>query len=224
MTPWPNGLGGRMSRGLRRTQGYHLVMTRAVPAVRRNETLRDLTDRVLPRPVGPGSSTTPLRGGVYLEGKDVQRLPIMVFVVLERSIDQVGSVVEQIADLQVAERSFRPVILTDQPAFEIARAHGYVADLVVPAHAWQSEWGSRQAYLTRRVMSVRHGLRAWEAIWVDGPSLNDGARLTIATLTRQFPRLDPPVVQLTTLGQARARLDTTDSPGREPPGDAGPAR
>jgi hypothetical protein len=63
-------------------------------------------------------------------------LPVVGILGLGLTDEQVAGLIEQVAGLQRAERSFRPLLVLDRPAFALARGHGFVVELVVPEATW----------------------------------------------------------------------------------------
>ncbi|SOC58094.1 hypothetical protein [Ornithinimicrobium cerasi] len=157
----------QLARWARRAPGYRTAVDRVLPAVRRNATLTDVVFRVfLPRH-GVGTLPVPLVPGRHLSGRDTALLPVVGVVGLGLSEDQVGSLVEEVATLQRAERSFRVLLVLDRPAFALARSHGYAVEVLVPQAAWAGHpqgtsppvpW---EDYLGRRLADVLDHYQLW---------------------------------------------------------------
>lgn len=162
----------QLARAARRTPGYRFALEQVLPRVRRSAVLTDLAWRVFAPRHGAGNVVVALHGGRYVEGPDVNRLPVVGVLGTGLSQEQAGQLVEHVADLQRRHPSFRPVLVLDRPVLAAARAHGYVVELVVPREDWArgdfvadpaaaAGEGSWEAYLARRLGSVVDHYQLW---------------------------------------------------------------
>lgn len=126
----------RIARWARGTPGYRAAVQHVLPAVRRNATLTDVVWRVFIPSHGAGTLPVPFHAGRHLTGRDTVLLPVVGILGLGLTAEQVAALVEQVAGLQRAERSFRPLLVLDRPAFTLARRHGFVVEVVVPEATW----------------------------------------------------------------------------------------
>lgn len=186
----------QLARWARRTPGYQAAVQHVLPAVRRNATLTDLVWRVFMPQHGVGTLPVPFTGGRHVGGRDAALLPVVGVLALGLDHDEVERLVEQVADLQRCERSFRPLLVLDRPDFATARRHGYVVELVVPQQHWADhpQAGSRtegaatswSAYLGRRLADIVDHYQLWHLARVGPEGLDP---LDLAVLRAIAPRL-----------------------------------
>lgn len=157
----------QLARWVRRAPGYRVAVDRLLPAVRRNAVLTDVAWRVFVPQHGVGTLPVPLHAGRHVTGRDAALLPVVGVLVTGLSAEQLDTVVEEVAALQRAELSFRPLLVLDRPAFPAARRHGYVVEVVVPRADWDTHpqgpgaTTSWEDYLGRRLAAVTDHYQLW---------------------------------------------------------------
>lgn len=176
-----------LARRMRRLPGYRWAVTSALPAVRRNATLTDLAWRVFSPGRGAGQVDTPFHGGRYLAGADVSLVPVVGFLALGLDADQVGELVDDVARRQRELGSFRPLLVTDQPAFAAARRHGFVLEVLIPLEAWEGDEASWTAYVAERVGSVIDHYQLWHLLRLDGARLGPLEVAVLHQLAKRLP-------------------------------------
>lgn len=157
----------QLARWARRAPGYRAAVEHVLPAVRRNAALTDVVFRVFLPQHGVGTLPVPFAAGRDLAGPDTVLLPVVGVVGLGLSTGQLEVLVEEVAALQQEDGSFRVLLVLDQPAFALARTHGYVVEVLVPLARWEG-WPqgagrpvSWEAYLGRRLADVVDHYQLW---------------------------------------------------------------
>lgn len=157
-----------LAAAVRRLPGYRAMHHLVLPRVRANTALTDIVWRVFRPETALGASATALHGGRHLEGPGVARLPVVGFDLLEVRPELLESAVDAIAALQRQTLAFRPVLVLAEPAFALAREHGFVVDVIASADDWWGDPAEHAAYVARRLVSVRQGFALWHLVRV-GP-------------------------------------------------------
>lgn len=156
-----------LARWVRRTPALRWAVAEILPRVRRNPVLTDLVWRVFAPRHGAGHVHVALHGGRALTGKDLDRLPVLGFLVTGADDEAAVAALDGIADLQRAGASFRPVVITDRPVFSAARSHGFVLEHVVSEEEYA---GGRHGsvpwadYVARRLGSVLDHYQPWHLV------------------------------------------------------------
>lgn len=155
----------RAARLARQVPGYPRLRRSLVPALRRNKALRTVAHRIWAvrrTDRGGGAPSSDITAGSLLDGVGTENLPVVGVIAFDLTADQVRHLVDVVAEEQLLTAAFRPLFVLDQPAFAATRRYSYVAELVVPAAAWQAEeeWS---AYLGRRLVSIQDtfGVAQW---------------------------------------------------------------
>jgi hypothetical protein len=185
----------KAARWARRTPGFRLAVDTVLPAVRRNATLTDVVWRVFMPQHGAGTLPVPFHGGVHLTGRDTALLPVVGVLALGLTDGQLETLVDQVAGLQRADRSFRPLLVLDRPAFGAARRHGYVVELVVPRAAWDSypqavtgtgatAW---EDYLGRRLAGIVDHYQLWHLARAGADGLDPLDLTVLRAITARLP-------------------------------------
>lgn len=171
-----------VAAAVRRIPGYRTAREVLLPRVRGNAALTDIVWRVFRPETALGAAVTPLHGGRHLEGAGVARLPVVGFDLLEVPSGALADSLDGIARLQRQTRAFRPVLVVAEPAFALAREHGFVVDVVASPADWWGDAADHAAYAARRLVSVRQGFRLWHLVRVrpDGTIPDADARLLAA--------------------------------------------
>ena len=187
----------RVARWARRTPGYRAAVEHVLPAVRRSATLTDVVWRVFMPQHGVGTLPVPLHGGRHLTGRDTPLLPVVGVLGVGLSDEQVEALVEQVAGLQRVERSFRPLLVLDRPAFAAARRHGYVVELVVPRDAWAdhpqsaarppADRTSWEDYLGRRLADIVDHYQLWHLARAGADGLDPLDATVLRAVARRLP-------------------------------------
>ncbi len=153
------------ARLARRVPGYRRLRRALVPRLRRNKALRTAAHRIWAvrrqdRRAGVPSSD--ITAGSIVDGVGTENLEVLGILALDLSADELTSVVEQVAQEQLLQASFRPVVVVDQPAFGTTRQFGYVTELVLTREQWDGD-GPWEDYLARRLDSMReaYGVGSW---------------------------------------------------------------
>lgn len=143
----------RAGRMARRLPGYRYARRTLLPRVRANATARSLVKRVFDV---DAAQRVPLdvTGGTLLGGVGVERLPVVVVIMLGVPAGQVGSVVDEVAQLQVLTAGFRPVFVMDVPELGAARRFGYPAELLTAEADWSDVSTPWNLYASRRLASI----------------------------------------------------------------------
>jgi hypothetical protein len=125
--------------------------------------------------------------GRLLDGMGTERLPVVLVVLFGTDLDTIEQVADEIARLQVATAGFRPVFVTDVPAFGVFRRCGYPAELLLPADGWQGRetW---HEYARRLVGLMFDAYRATAAATVGPEGLDEAARVVLGSLSADSRR------------------------------------
>lgn len=178
----------RLARWARLAPGYRLAIEQVLPRIRRNAVLSDLAWRVFAPQHGPGRVDVPLHAGRHLAGPDLSLLPVLGVLATGLSPEQATGLLDEVADLQQRTASFRPVLILDQPAFEAARTHGFVLEVLVPERRWSTDLPTWTDYVAARAASVIEHYQLWHLAVVADGHLDPG---TVALLTHLPQRLPP---------------------------------
>lgn len=177
-------------RWLRRVPGYRAVSVPVVRRLRASDLAVDLTTRLFPPDYDPASTRTPLRAG-SLHGPDVDRLPVVAFLALGRESSDITQVLESVLQLQRQSRSFRPVIVVDQPAFAEARRADVVMDHLVPRSGWHPLLAgdvTYDSYVAQRILDLRKHYPLVHLVHVTGPTIAEVDCQVIHQLARWLPQ------------------------------------
>ena len=177
----------QLARLAKRAPGYQLLLTEVLPRVRRSSVLSDLAWRVFAPRHGAGQVDVPLLGGRELTGSDVRMLPVVGVVALDAHQVGVSALMDQLATLQRAHRSFRPLLVTDVPAFSSARAHGYVLEHLLPRSSWEGDPEGHDAYVAERLTGLVDHYQLWTLLHADGAELGARDVSILAALTGRLP-------------------------------------
>ena len=192
----------RVARLAKRAPGYQLLLTEVLPRVRRNPVLSDLAWRVFAPKHGAGHVDVPLLGGADLTGSDVRMLPVVGVVALDADEPGVSRLLDQLAALQRQHRSFRPLLVTDVPAFGAARTHGYVLEHLLPRRSWQGDQEGYDGYVAERLAGLVDHYQLWMLLHAEESGLLTGRDVGIlAALSTRLP----------------AELDVRATPAPAPP-------
>jgi hypothetical protein len=125
--------------------------------------------------------------GRLLDGVGTERLPVVLVVILGADSDTIEEVADEVARLQVATAGFRPVFVTEVPAFGVFRRYGYPAELLLPADGWQGRetWNE---YARRLVGLMFDAYRATAAVTVGPEGLDEAARVVLGSLSADSQR------------------------------------
>jgi hypothetical protein len=96
--------------------------------------------------------------------------------------DTIEEVADEVARLQVATAGFRPVFVSDVPAFGVLRRYGYPAELLLPADGWQGRetWNE---YARRLVGLMFDAYRATASVTIGPEGLDEAARVVLGSLS-----------------------------------------
>lgn len=185
----------RFAAAVRKVPGYRAAREGLLPRIRGNATLTDLAWRVFSPETDLGAGRRPLKAGRHVTGPDLDRLPVVGFDLLAVPQAALPGAVERIAALQRDTLGFRPVLVLGVPDFGLAREHGYVMDLVASAADWWGDPADHDAYVARRLVSVRQGFQLWHLVRVgpDGDVPEADARMLAAVRPAMRRILDPDV-------------------------------
>ena len=175
------GKGVRAKHVIRQLPGVAAARRRVPPLLRRNKTLRHIARRLYAI-----DATAPVpsdvAAGRLLDGMGTERLPVVLVVILGAGRDTIEDVTDEVARLQVATAGFRPVFVTDVPAFAAFRRYGYPAELLLPADGWEGTetW---HEYARRLVGLMLDAYRASSAVTVGPEGLDEAARIVLGSLS-----------------------------------------
>lgn len=151
--------------------------------LRSSDTARSLVKRLYALDAG---SPVPLdvAPGRVVGGVGTESLPVTLIVILGADTDTIGGTVDEIARLQLMSAGFRPVIVTDRPAFAAIRRYGYPAELLLPRDEWDVDlqgvgW---EEYAQRRLALLFSTYRASASVNLGPAGLDDTARLLLGSL------------------------------------------
>lgn len=175
--------GRRVRQLVRRIPGLGPIRRRTVQTMRENSALRSLVRRIysidaalpVPLDVAPGK----VLGGVGTEA-----LPVTLVVVLGADRPTFVATIDDIARLQRVTAGFRPVIVTDQPAFVVTRRYGYPMELLLARETWDAdEHGSTwDAYARERIALLFATYRATASVTLGPDGLDAEAALLLSAL------------------------------------------
>lgn len=177
-----------LARWAKKTPGYRWALTEVLPRVSRSPVLSDLAWRIFAPRHGAGRVDVPLHGGRHVSGRDVNRLPIIGVVAPGLTGEEASALVAEVATLQQRLRSFRPLLVLDQPVFGAAREHGYVLEVLTPQDSFagtQEEWTT---YVATRLGGVIDHYQLWHLARAEHGRL---APLDVALLETLADRLPP---------------------------------
>lgn len=173
----------RLRQWVQHAPGLGPVRRRTVQALRKNSTLRVLVKRLysidvtlpLPLDVAPGK----VLGGVGTEA-----LPVTLVLVLGTDRPTFTATIDDIARLQRLTAGFRPVIVTDQPAFAVTRRYGYPMELLLTRDTWDaSDQGSSwDEYARERIALLFSTYRATASVTLGPDGLDTEAALLLGAL------------------------------------------
>lgn len=178
-----------MARTVRRLPGYTAVSRPALRAVRSSPMIADLVSRLFPPRFDPAGSVLPLRAGA-LTGRDVNRLPIVGFLLLDSDEDKVATLIEDVTQLQRRTSGFRPVLLLDGPHFAAVRAADMVMEHLVPARDWHGAIAGaveHDRYLAQRLLDLQRHYLAWHICRVGVEGIDALDRQVLAELADALP-------------------------------------
>lgn len=180
----------QLSRWAKRTPGYRFALEQVLPRVRRNAVLTDLAWRVFAPRHGAGNVDVALLPDRQVSGPDVGRLPVVGVLAMGLDDTQAEQLLADLAELQRATGSFRPVFVLDRPVFAAARRLGYVVEHVVSEREWASgtfgevPWPD---YLARRLGSVIDHYQLWHLVRAQVPQ--GGGRVQLSTVDEALLRV-----------------------------------
>lgn len=174
----------RMKQWARRIPGIRGARHALVREVRRSESMRALARRVFA--VGKPTTAPPdVASGRVLGGVGTESLPVVLVVALGADADLVSDSVDEIARIQLLSAGFRPVIVTDTPAFSAPRRYGYPAEVLVDRKSWVSGDhgdGTWEEYARKRLALLFDTYRATASVTVGSTGLDDSARVVLNAL------------------------------------------
>lgn len=179
-----------LARLARRAPGYDWALHELLPKVRRNPLLTDLAWRVFVPGTTVGEIDVPFHGGRYLQGSDVNRLPIIGVAGLGLDDAGVGALIEEVAARQRELASFRPLLILDRPAFGTAREHGYVLEVLTSQAQWDDAaptWPSWSDYAGDRLASLIDHYRLWHLALTEDGHLRPLDVAVLEQLRRRLP-------------------------------------
>lgn len=151
-----------IARLARRVPGYPFARRILIPRIRANTVFRAIAHRLWVTEVTVDGRGADLAAGNLLAGVGLQVLPVVMFALPDVPETELEPVVDDIAGIQLLTAGFRPVLLLGRPDFGAARKYGYVAELMPPVAAGQTDqvryWERlRHAYGTALVCEVTEG-------------------------------------------------------------------
>ena len=180
------GRGVRAKHVIRQLPGVAAARRRVPPMLRRNKALRLIARRLYAI-----DATAPVpsdvAAGRLLDGMGTERLPVVLVVMFGTGRDTIEEVADEVGRLQVATAGFRPVFVTDVPAFGTFRRYGYPAELLLPADEWHNKqtWNE---YARRLVGLMFDAYRATAAVTVGPEGLDEAARVVLGSLSANSRR------------------------------------
>ena len=173
----------RLKQLAKRVPGIQPARRRVLRRARSSAAMRTLVKKVF---AVEATSLTPLdvTAGKVLGGVGAESLPVTIVVMLNADAETVDRAVDEIAHLQLTLAGFRPVIVTDRPAFAAVRRYGYPAELLVPRDRWDStEQGmSWDDYARRRIGLLFSTYRATTSVTIGPGGLDASSRLMLRSL------------------------------------------
>lgn len=175
--------GRRLRQWARQLPGMQRARRWIARRLRSSDAARSLVKRVYALDAG---SPVPLdvAPGRVLGGVGTESLPVTLVVILGADADTIGGTVDEIARLQLMSAGFRPVVVTDRPAFATIRRYGYPAELLLPRDEWDVDVHgvSWEAYARRRIALLFATYRASASVNLGPGGLDDAARLLLGSL------------------------------------------
>lgn len=173
----------RVRQWVKRVPGMQLTRRRMLRAVRSSPAMRSLVRQVyavdtaspVPVDVAPGN----LLGGVGTEA-----LPVVLVVVIGADTETVEVTVDEVARLQLLGAGFRPVFVTDTPAFAATRRYGYPVELLTgpPTGSVTGRDAAWDEYARERVALLFATYRASASVTLGPDGLDKPARLVLSSL------------------------------------------
>lgn len=169
----------RLRQWMKRVPGAQPTRRRVLRAVRGSSAMRSLirqvyavdTDSPVPVDVAPGT----VLGGVGTEA-----LPVVLVVVIGADADTVEATVDEVARLQLLGAGFRPVFVTDTPAFAATRRYGYPVELLPdPVGSGDTSWNER---VRERLALLFATYRATASVTLGPGGMDEPARLVLSSL------------------------------------------
>lgn len=174
----------RVKQWARRVPAIRVARHALVREVRRSKSMRALATRVFA--VGEPTTAPPdVASGRVLGGVGTESLPVVLVVALGAETEMVSDSVDEVARIQLLSAGFRPVIVTDTPAFSAARRYGYPAEMLVDRKSWVSgDYGDRtwEEYARERLALLFATYRATASVTVRPTGLDDSARVVLNAL------------------------------------------
>lgn len=182
-----------VARVVRSSPGYALVTTRVLPALRANQLVHDVVGRALRLDGRAGHRTFHVRAGRFLAGPGVSRLPVVVVDLVGATEAELAAGLREIAMLQVQTRAFRPVVVTDLPAFGLLREYGYPMELVLAAADWSHADLSWDAYAGHRLAAIVAHYRGVMVLRMPNGRVDPHDRIVLVGLAEVLGRDHPSV-------------------------------
>lgn len=159
-------------RRLWHTSALRSARRGTVKVLRRSATARRLAQQVFA--VRPARDGVPVdvSAGTLLGGLGTEQLPVVLVLMIGTPPAAVGSVVEEVARLQVLHASFRPVFVLDSPMFGPVRRFGYPVELLVGREDWSDPTSTWEEYLRVRLASIRRHFRSTAMIRLGADGLD----------------------------------------------------
>ncbi|MFW6090830.1 MAG: hypothetical protein ACODAF_03085 [Actinomycetota bacterium] len=169
----------RLRQWMKRIPGVQQARRRMLRAVRGSPAMRSLirqvyavnTESPVPVDVAPGN----VLGGVGTEA-----LPVVLVVVVGADTQTVEATVDEVARLQLLGAGFRPVFVTDTPAFAATRRYGYPVELLTEPVG--SGDALRNDRLRERLALLFATYRATASVALGPRGLDEPARLVLSSL------------------------------------------
>lgn len=174
------GRGVRAKQRIRQLPGIGVVRRKLPPLLRRNRALRAMARRLYAIDAA-APVPSDVTAGKLLNGVGTESLPVVLVVTLGADREALVDVVDEVARLQLMTAGFRPVFVTDVPAFAVFRRYGYPAELLLPAEPWDGP-GTWEEYARRVVGLMFDGYRATASISVGPGGLDAAGRLILGSL------------------------------------------
>lgn len=157
----------------------------AVQRVRGSATMRSLARRTFAidgtAPVPPDVAPGNVLGGVGTES-----LPVVLVVAFGADEQTLEDVVDEVARLQLLGAGFRPVFVTDRPAFRATRRYAYPTELLMDASSLEGD-ATWEEYARDRVALLLDTYRATASVTVGPDGLDDAARVVLSALRSTVP-------------------------------------
>lgn len=175
------GRGVRTKQVIRRLPGAERARRNVPQLLRRNKALRSMARRLYAIDAA-APVPSDVAAGKLLDGVGTESLPVVLVVTLGADSGTIEEMVDEVARLQVLTAGFRPVFVTDLPAFETFRRYGYPAELLLPADGWQGQ-GSWEEYARRLIGLMFDGYRATASVTVGPEGLDPAGRAVLGSLS-----------------------------------------